>query len=249
VKRLNNNRRPDWHLLLVWLLTVPALAPLVQPTLIRTADGLLHLYRVVALDYALAGGGPLFPRWLPDLAYGYGFPLFIFYAPLSYYITLALSWVTPTATTAFNSALGLALLLAGSSAYLFVKTLFGPKAGLLAGVAYIYAPFQLTNIFSRGGLPAAWAMALFPLAFWGFSRLLQHTGPDSDLSTPTPTPLRQMLRLPEVPLAALIFGAALLTHNTLSLLFGPLLGLYLVAYLVILALAVAGRLFFDSGRL
>ena len=143
----------DPHLLLVWLFIVPVITPLLQPTITYSADGLLHLYRLVALKQAIQQGA-FFPRWLPDLAYGYGFPLFVFYAPLSYYLTLALSLIGDL-VTAFNASFGLALLLSGTGAYLLVKDNFGARAGLLAGVAYAYAPFQLFNAFSRGGLPAS----------------------------------------------------------------------------------------------
>ncbi len=206
----------DFHLLLVWLFSVPAILPLVQPFLTHSADGLLHLYRVVALAQAISQPGVLFPRWLPDLAYGYGFPLFVYYAPLSYYLTLFLSLAGLRTVFALNAAFILALLLAGTGTYLFVKVLFGPKAGLLAGVAYVYAPFQILNTLSRGGLPAAWAMALFSLVFWAFARLTRQL----DLGLPTSK------KLVYIALSAFILGLALLTHNTLSLLFVPLVGLY-----------------------
>lgn len=208
-------RTIDPYLLLVWLLVLPAITPLIQPTLTRSADGLLHLYRLVALDQTVQQG-IWFPRWLPDLAYGYGFPLFIFYAPLSYYITLLLKLLGLDMIAAFNASLILALLAAGSGTYLFVKELLGPRAGLLAGIAYVYAPFQLLNALSRGGLPAAWAMALFPFVFWAFKRLMKQT-----------LQQEEKFLLPYLPLSALILGLALLSHNTLSLLFIPLFSLYI----------------------
>ena len=149
--------RLDPYLLLLWLLVLPAATPLIQPhTIIDSADGLLHLYRLVALEHAIYQGA-LFPRWLPDLAYGYGLPLFVFYAPLSYYLTLALSLLGLGAIGALNVSFILALLLSGTGAYLFARDRFGSKAGILAGVAYVYAPIQLLNTLSRGSLPAAWA--------------------------------------------------------------------------------------------
>ncbi|MCB0192350.1 MAG: hypothetical protein KDJ65_10445 [Anaerolineae bacterium] len=202
----------DPRLLLLWLFIIPAVTPLIQPTITESADGLLHIYRLVALEHAIEQGA-FFPRWLPDLAYGYGFPLFVFYAPLSYYVTLALS-AGSKIVVAFNISFMVALLLSGTGTFLFVKDRFGPDAALLAGVAYVYAPFQLFNSFSRGGLPAAWAMALYPFVFWAFGRLLWPTG--------------QTARTIWVPITALILGLALLTHNTLTLLFFPVLLLYLI---------------------
>ncbi len=196
------------NFLLVWLLTLPAISPFFQPTLPHSADGLLHLYRVVALDHAL-GQGVLFPRWLPDLAFGYGLPLFVFYAPLSYFFTAGMMTLCGP-TCALNASLALALLAAGSGMYLFVKDMLGPKAGILAGVAYVYAPYQLFNALSRGSLPAVWSAAVFPFAFWAFGRL------------------RQTKQSRYLVLSALISGLALSIHNISNLLFFPLLLFYLV---------------------
>lgn len=202
----------DPALLLVWLLSVPAISPLIQPTLTRSADGLLHLYRLVALDHAIRQG-VLFPRWLPDLAFGYGMPLFVFYAPLSYYLTEGLNLLGLGPVNALTASFALALLISGTGAYLFVKDLLGSQAGILAGVAYVYAPYQLYNTLERGSLPIAWAGAMFPLAFWAFGRLIKHQGGLA------------------LPLSALACGAALLSHNISNLIFLPLLIFYILVAL------------------
>ena len=55
----------------------------------RGHDALLHYYRIPAVS-RLWHDGILFSRWLPDLIYGYGSPLFNFYPPLSAYLLTAL---------------------------------------------------------------------------------------------------------------------------------------------------------------
>ncbi|MEM7349112.1 MAG: 6-pyruvoyl-tetrahydropterin synthase-related protein, partial [Chloroflexota bacterium] len=203
-----------WGVLLVWLFTLPAITPLLQPNLAHTADGLLHLYRIVALDQAI-GQGAFFPRWLPDLAYGYGLPLFVFYAPAAYYITLGIGLLGFPIVQTINLSLIIALFLAGTGTYLFVNRLFGLKAALVASVAYVYAPYLLTSLFLRGSLPLVWALALFPLVFWAFERLFQ---------------TKQWL---DASLAAFLLGVALLTHNISTLLFLPLLAFFVaVRYLL-----------------
>ncbi len=195
-------------LITLWLLTLPAITPFIQPAPPQTADGLLHLYRVVALDQAIQQG-VFFPRWLPDLAFGYGLPLFVFYAPLAYYLTIGLHLLGFNFIQAFNLSSSLAILVAGTGVYLWVTELGSPRAAILAGVAYVYAPYHLFEAFSRGSLPSMWAAALFPLVFWAFSRL-RRTGQ-----------VRDML------LSAVCLAAALLSHNISSLLFFPLLLFYL----------------------
>jgi hypothetical protein len=93
-----------------------------------------------------------------------------------------------------------ALLVAATAVYLLVNDWFGPLAGMLAGVAYVYAPYQLFNLFLRGSLPVIWALASF--RGQAFSRLVRTAGR-------------------YLPLRALILGAALLMHNISSLLSSP----------------------------
>jgi uncharacterized membrane protein len=68
-----------------------ALAPWVRPDLYweDVADAPNHLIRIYAVGAELAAGN-WFPRWLPDLYLGYGYPLLNFYAPATYYIAAAL---------------------------------------------------------------------------------------------------------------------------------------------------------------
>src|SRR4030043_1634161 len=72
--------------LLVCLLGLPALSSLCKSTLPRSFDGFFHLYRLLEIDHLLRQF-VLFPRWAPDLAYGYGYPLFNFVPHLPYYLS------------------------------------------------------------------------------------------------------------------------------------------------------------------
>ena len=53
-----------------------------RPALVCTDDLGFHLLRLTQLDHLLANG-VLYSRWAPDMALGYGFPFFNFYAPLA----------------------------------------------------------------------------------------------------------------------------------------------------------------------
>lgn len=194
--------------LAVLLFALPAISPLFQQTLPDSADGLLHLYRVIALEQAWQLG-VIFPRWLPNLAYGYGLPLFVFYAPFSYYPTGLIYRLTNNPILAFNSSMAIAMLLGSSGMFRFVKLYMGQQAALLASVAYLYAPYGLMTAYFRGSLPIVWAWALIPWVFWAFARLLQRN------------------RWLDVALAASLCGLALLSHNISNLLFFPALMVYL----------------------
>ncbi len=162
--------------LLLWLVllfpcSIPALSPLMSLPPTRSADGLLHLYRLVELE-ALWRNGILFARWLPDLAFGYGMPLFNYYAPLVYYLTTPLYSLGVPATLALNVSLAAALYVGAVGVFFFTRAVFseiareGEIGALVAAVAFLYSPYLLFNALERGNLAEEWALAFAPLAFW-----------------------------------------------------------------------------------
>ena len=198
--------------LLLFALSGLALQPLLRPTLTRSADGLMHLFRLVEIDH-LARQGVVFSRWAPDLLYGYGLPLFNFHWPLPYYLPLALHLLGMPLIWAFNLSMALGILLSGAALYLFLKRTFGERAALVGAVAYMYAPFVLYRNFERGGLPESLAFPLFPFILWAFHRLA------------TSGQRRYLM------VAALSYGGLILVHNVSAMLFTPLLLLYLAGFL------------------
>ncbi|MDH4209100.1 MAG: hypothetical protein OEV76_09520, partial [Anaerolineae bacterium] len=131
----------------------------------RSFDGMFHLHRLLEIDHLLRQG-VLFPRWAPDLAYGYGYPVFNFVPHLPYYLSELPHLVGLSLVHSVLISFGLALLGSGVAMYIFIRDVFGSRAALLSAVAYMYAPFHLYDMFFRGHLPGAWAMVLFPLVLW-----------------------------------------------------------------------------------
>ena len=91
-------------LLVVWISSAPGWAPLLRGKMVGSQDGYFHLFRLLELDRA-ARAGDLYPRWAPDFALGYGYPVFNYYAPLALY--LALPWrLIGAGLTAWESLIG-----------------------------------------------------------------------------------------------------------------------------------------------
>jgi len=170
------------------------------------ADTLIHLYRLVELDHLLRHGY-LFSRWSPDLAYGYGFPLFNFYAPLSYYLAEFFRLIgldfAPTLLTAFV----VFILAAGLAMYGWAADVWGRRAGLVAAAAYVTAPYLLYNIYHRSALAEVLAMALMPAIFWAMTRLVRG---DTRFFVPF----------------VLLYAALILSHNITFLIFTPVMVVY-----------------------
>lgn len=184
--------------------------PLLAGRLPWAADTLIHFYRLVELDHLLRHGY-LFSRWSPDLAYGYGFPLFHFYAPLSYYVAAILTLSGLDFGPALLATFIALIIAAGLSTYAWAADTFGRRAGIVAATAYVTAPYLLYNVYHRGALAEVLAMALMPAILWAMTRFSRKCTPGF------------------LVLSTLLYAALLLGHNITALVFTPVIGFYAVA--------------------
>jgi hypothetical protein len=196
------------------LLALPALAPLYTEGLPRSYDGGYHMLRLAVLDRAVAGGTFL-PRWAPDMLLGFGYPAFNFYGPGSYWLTEMLHWAGLGLQAAFTLGFVVAVIAAGYGAYWLAHDLFGvtsPWPALTVGVAYLYAPYLMDNVYIRGGLAETLALAALPWILFGFRRLFYAAD-----------------KRPAFFLATFALALLAITHN-ITLLFTPPL---LIGYLLV----------------
>jgi hypothetical protein len=134
-------------------------------------DAKNHMLRLYLLGWMVEHGTWL-PRWLPDLFMGYGYPLFNYYAPGFYYVALALRGLLRLDVwDGYKAVAPLAALVGAGGAYaLTVGVWRHAGAGVVAAVALLYGPYVFqTNLFQRGDLPEALALALLPwllLSVW-----------------------------------------------------------------------------------
>lgn len=147
------------------LLAILAIQPLVG-ALPKGHDTLLHFFRIPQLN-ALWAQGILFSRWAPDLAYGYGYPLFNYYPPLSPYLLTAFYWLAnQNAVLGTSLSFALALALGCLGMYGLGNFLYRRWGGLLAAAAYTLAPHYLYQTYERGSLSTALVLAFYPWALW-----------------------------------------------------------------------------------
>jgi len=191
------------------LLTLFAFYPLLQPGLPNTADGALHLYRTVELDQCWQDG-VYFPRWAPNLFLGYGYPIFNFYAPLLYYLAEVLHVLGFSFQGAIKMIQVGTFLLYGLGMYVFAREIVGRKPALLAAAAYAYVPYRFKEAFVQGDYPQLLALALLPLIFWAFYKIIVTRKPGY------------------IVVGACLYGALIISHNITAMLTSPFLGLYIV---------------------
>jgi len=199
----------DWAFLVIPLLGLVAAWPTLSQSLPSTDDGALHMLRLVQLDRCLQHGR-FCMRWAPDFAHGYGYPGFNYYMNLPTIYAEGLHLLGLDFPQAMAGGFLTALLLSGWGTYLLGRDLATRKAGLVAAVAYMYAPYQFFDSAFRGNLPESWALALVPWVLWTARRAA----------------LRRRWR--DIVPFAVAYGALLFTHNIYALIASPAVGAYLL---------------------
>ena len=157
------------YLAVLGLATLLAGIPLFQFELMTGHDFLAYLPRSFEFYQGL-NSGQVFPRWSADFAFGYGEPTFNFSPPVVYYLTAFFHVIGFSFLSAENLAAFAILVLSGLGMYLLAGQAFGPRGGLVAAVAYLFAPYLLVSLYVRHALADFSAFAFIPFAFWGLYR-------------------------------------------------------------------------------
>jgi hypothetical protein len=196
---------------IAWVLIAAALAiyPLLPAGIPSTADGPLHLIRGVEFD-AVLRSGVLYPRWAPDLAFGYGYPIFNFYAPLFYYLTEIPHLFGAGFELALKLVIFIGFVVYGLGTYWWTRPFLGEVPAAVAGVAYMYIPFRFHEVYMQGDYPQFLALALAPVALGAIYRLFV---------SPSLSPWR-------LAAVAGTLSAILLAHNISTLWLAPTLAGY-----------------------
>jgi uncharacterized membrane protein len=157
------------------LVAVVTSAPLWRPLFVYGHSIDLDPFRQVAFDAALRVGDPL-PRWTPYWYYGYGSPLFHFYAPLPYFVTELWLLAGASFARAFQLTLFSGWLASGLAMYLLARDAFSRPAATVAAVLYLFAPYHLVDMLVRHALGEHLAFVWIPLAIWGAAGTVSRPG-------------------------------------------------------------------------
>src|ERR1035437_6316637 len=202
-----------WPLILIIVLSFWAVKPLFHPGFFPIHDN-TQVARVFEMAKSLKMG--MFPvRWVPDLGYGLGYPIFNFYAPLSYYFGAMVNLAGADALMATKVMMGFGIILAGICMYFFAKELFGKIGAVVAALFYVYAPYHALDIYVRGDVSEFWAYAFIPLVFYGLWKIYKNKS------------------WFYVSVSSVGYAGIILSHNLTAMMVTP----FLLLYILLLAVA------------
>ena len=195
-------KRVDPGLILTLLLTLFVVMPwLSNPGLPRGDDVAHHVLRAAEMNRSWRHG-LFFPSWGEGFYWGYGAPVFHFYASLTYYLTSLLHFIFHlSASESLLWLMALSLFACSGGMYLFCKRRSGRLGAVIAGLVYVYSPYLMhADLHWRAAYPEFLSFAMLPLLLWRADELRDK-----------PTPLNFLLLV-------LLQAALVSAHNIMGLL-------------------------------
>lgn len=221
-----------WGLIIILFFSYFAIKPLFISGVFPIHDD-TQVVRVYEMAKALQDG--MFPvRWVADLGYGYGYPIFNFYAPLAYYFGAVLHLASIDVLIATKIMMGFGFVIAGITMYFLAKEFWGEVGATIAGLLYVYAPYHAVNLYVRGAVGELWAYGFIPLIFLSLYKIFtiapaNHRGiADSNLNLKD-----QNFLWGWTMIGALCLAAVILSHNLTAMMVAPFIVFILISYCLI----------------
>src|SRR3989344_8168557 len=142
-------------ILIVLILSFFSIKPLLMSGFFPIHDD-TQVARVYEMGKALSDG--MFPvRWVQDLGYGYGYPIFNFYAPLAYYVGGFFNVLGIDALVSTKAMMVLGIVFSGIFMYFLAREFWGEAGGVISGLFYLFSPYHAVDIYVRGDVSEFWA--------------------------------------------------------------------------------------------
>jgi len=161
-------------------------------------------------------------RWVPDMGYGFGYPLFNFYPPLPYLVGEAVRLFGFTFISTAKILFIFSFLASGVTMYYLTREFFGKFGAVVSSIFYIWAPYHAVDVYVRGAMNEAWALIWFPAILYFSYKLIK--SPTSHKAS------RDTTWLWVIGLSMSWF-ALFTSHNLMVLVFSPFFAVWCLIWL------------------
>lgn len=216
---MNRLKKDIFVIVLLLLISYPAVKSLLIPGGFTSHDMTHHIVRQISMDKLLSEG-QFPPRWSADLAYGWGYPVFLFNYPLPAIIGEVFHKVGLNFVDSVKAVLFLSLILSTLGMYLFLKSLFNSYlSAFLGAIFYLYSPIHMIVVYVSGSTGASMGLVFPPFIFWAITKLWQIKS-------------NKFLLVGSISFAGLI-----LSHNISAFIFTPII----LAFVIVLKLLASKK--------
>jgi hypothetical protein len=167
-------RKLTSHALLPWMIGLVAIIPVCLPffrTELFKPHDFTHLARIAELSDTIESGA-FPPRWSENFGFGYGMPLFSFYAPLPYYFGALLHLIGLSISTSVILLFLVHFYLSFMAMYFLSKEFAGPIFRYLGALLFIYVPYRAVDVYVRGSLGELYGILFITLSLLSLTKLL-----------------------------------------------------------------------------
>ena len=205
---------------LIWVIifSLPATLALLVPGYFGASDD-LHIAWLYEMDQAISIG-QIPPRFIPDLSFGFGYPLFNFLFPLPFYIGEIFHLLGFNFVDSIKAVFFLSIPLSALFMYLLLKEFTNKTLGFWGAVIYVYTPYRATDLYIRGAIGEIVSFAILPILILAVVKLTSDT--------------KHYFRW--VGIGAMAFASLVLSHNITAYMFLPFLILLAIFRLIFLPL-------------
>ncbi len=201
-----------WWILLFVLIS-PTTFSLLVPGYYGASDD-LHIAWLFEMDRTLRAG-QIPPRFVPDLSFGFGYPLFNFVFPLPFYFGEMFHLLSLNFVDSIKAVFALSLFTSGFAMFFLLREFVGRLLSLAGALIYIYAPYRAVDIYVRGAIGETVAFIFLPLIILSIIKIT-----------------KQKRNLKWIGICALSVGGLILSHNISAYMFIPFALLFCLTRLI-----------------
>ncbi len=205
--------KKSFWLILSLLFTIPTILSLLKPGYFNMHDD-LQMMRLLQMEKCLKDA-QIPCRWVPDMGYGYGYPLFNFYPPLPFYLGMIPRFFGISFVWSAKLLFVFQHVFSTLAMFALAVALFNPFSAFLVTIFYSYAPYHALDTYVRGALNESFAFIFFPLLFLYAYKII-----------------KEKKKTKPILLLALSFTGLILSHSIMVLAITPFLAVWVLYLLV-----------------
>ena len=169
-------------------------------------DSVTHIRRIEALTGALRAG-VIFPRWFPDLMFGYGTPVLNYYSPGFYYPAALVHIAGLDLVSSMRITLSLGFGISAWWMFRLSRLYVSLWPAIASVICFQFFPYRIYDLFTRGAYPEFSAFIWLPLIAFC---TIQAATVDRKASGGSSFPV-------QLALASLAWAGLIVTHNLTAL--------------------------------